>query len=311
MYDWNDLRIFLAVARSGSALAAARELNLNQTTVTRRMDELEHALGAPLFLRGARGSAITPQGQALLCRAEAVESAALTLDGEATRLRRNFSGEIRITAPEVIMSTFIGPLTLRFRVLHPDIRFDYLSAEHRLDLTKGDADIAFRAGDVLEGDTLIQQALPPILWTLYCSANYEGRHGKPVGLAALEGHHILSYSGQMANLALLKTFMSHVRPVDLAGTSNSVANMAGMVRAGVGVSVLPCIVGDMYKDLSRCFPPPVDFGTPWWIVTAPEAHELPSVREFIAFAAQSLRRLRGAISGQLDQDAARNLIETL
>ncbi len=311
MYDWNDLRIFLAVARSGSALAAARELSLNQTTVTRRMDELEHALGAPLFLRGARGSAITPQGQALLCRAEAVESAALALDGAASRLRRNFSGAIRITAPEAIMSAFIGPLTLRFRVLHPDIRFDYLSAEHRLDLTKGAADIAFRAGDVLEGDTLIQQALPPIFWTLYCSANYEGRHGKPVGVEALEGHRILSYSGQMANFALLKTFMSHVRPADLAGTSNSVPNMAGMVRAGVGIGVLPCIVGDMSKDLSRCFPPPVDFGAPWWIVTSPEAHELPRVREFIAFAAQNLRRLRGAFSGQLDQDAARKLIETL
>ena len=311
MYDWNDLRIFLAVARSGSALAAARELSLNQTTVTRRIDELEHALGAPLFLRGARGSAITPQGQALLFRAEAVESAAQALDGEASRLRRNFPGEIRVTAPEAIMSTFIGPLTLRFRLLHPDIRFDYLSAENRLDLTKKAADIAFRAGDGLDGDSLIQQALPPLFWTLYCSANYEGWHGKPVGLAALEGHRILSYSGPIAHFALMKTFMNHVRPADLAGTSNSVPNMAGMIRAGVGIGVLPCIVGDMNKDLSRCFPPPVDFGARWWIVTTPEAHELPSVSEFIAFAAQNLRRMRGALSGQLDQDAARKLIETL
>ena len=311
MYDWNDLRIFLAVARGGSAMAAARELSLNQTTVTRRLDELEHALGAPLFLRGARGSAITPQGQALLCWAEAVESAAQALDGEASRLRRNFSGNIRITAPEAIMSAFIGPLTLHFRAQHPDIRFDYLSAEHRLDLTKGDADIAFRAGDGLDGDTLIQQVLPPLFWTLYCSANYAGRHGKPVGVAALEGHRILSYSGPIANFALMKTFMSQVRQADLAGTSNSVPNMAGMVRAGVGIGLLPCIVGDMNKDLSRCFPPPVDFGAQWWIVTTPEAHKLPSVREFIVFAAHNLRRMRGAFSGQLDQDAARKLIETL
>ena len=67
----------------------------------------------------------------------------------------------------------------------------------------------------------------------------------------------------------------------------------------------------MNKDLSRCFAPPANFWTPWWIVTSPEAHELPSVREFIAFAAQNLRRMRGALSGQLDQDAVRKLIETL
>jgi DNA-binding transcriptional LysR family regulator len=85
MYDWNDLRIFLAIARSGSALAAGRELNLNQTTVTRRIDALEHALGAGLFVRGARGSGLTEQGRALMPHAEAVERAALELDHMAGR----------------------------------------------------------------------------------------------------------------------------------------------------------------------------------------------------------------------------------
>jgi len=77
MYEWSDLRIFLAVAREGSTLAASRLLNLNQTTVSRRIEALEHALGLALFTRTTRGFAPTPQGHALMTRIEAVEIAAL------------------------------------------------------------------------------------------------------------------------------------------------------------------------------------------------------------------------------------------
>jgi DNA-binding transcriptional LysR family regulator len=311
MYDWNDLRIFLAVARSGSALAAARELNLNQTTVTRRMDALEHALGTHLFLRGARGSALTEHGQALVPRAEAVEAAALMVDGEASRLRRDLSGEIRVTAPEAIMMLFVGPLTLRFRESHPGVRFDYISAEHRLDIAKGDADIAFRAGGVLEGDTLVCQALPDIAWTAYAAEGLARRRGVPCGWGEMTGYPIVGYAGSITTMQHLRQFHSKVRPEDLVGSSNNVPNMTGMIRAGVGFGILPCIVGDMQRDLVRCFPPPEGLSTPWWLVASREANELKRVREFMSFAADQLRRMRGALSGELDQAAARARLEGL
>lgn len=311
MFDWNDLRIFLAIARSGSALSAARELGLNQTTVTRRIDVLEHALGTSLFVRGARGSQLTEHGQALLPRAEAVEAAALRVDNEASRLRRDLSGEIRVTAPEAIMQLFVGPLTLRFRELHPEVRFDYISAEHRLDIAKGEADIAFRAGGVLEGDTLVCQALPDIAWTAYGSESFARRRGLPTAVTALAGFPTVGYAGSITTMQHLKAFMCHVRPEDLAGSSNNVPNMTGMIRAGVGIGVLPCMVGDMQPDLLRCFPSPAGLSTPWWIVSSREASELRRVREFMSFAADQVRQLRGALSGSLDQATARAMLETL
>ena len=193
MFDWNDLRIFLAVARNGSALAAAQKLNLNQTTVSRRIDALEHALGICLFLRDTRGSTLTPQGSHLLLHAEAVESAARAFDGEAGRLRRDLSGEICVTAPEVIMAQFIGPLTQNFRTLHPEIRFAYLSAEHHLDLAKGEADVAFRAGSEIVGDTLVRVALPDVIWSAYCSERYRDKSGMPDRVADLRQHSIVTY----------------------------------------------------------------------------------------------------------------------
>ena len=309
MFDWNDLRIFLAIARHGSALAAARELNLNQTTVTRRIDALEHALGTSLFVRGARGSELTEQGEAIRPHAEAVERAALGVDGEAGRLQRDTGGAIRVTAPEAIMMALVGPLTQRIRERNPGVRFDYVSAEHRLDLSKGDADVAFRAGGVLEGDTLVCQALPDIYWTVYCSVAYANRRGKPFDMAALAGHPIVAYAGSIASMEHLKYFMCLVKPQDVAGTSNNVPNMAGMIRAGVGIGILPCMVGDIQRDLIRCFPPPGNLMTPWWIVASREANELRRVRDFMSYAADEARRLRGALNGSMEQDAARAMLE--
>lgn len=308
MYDWNDLRVFLAIARSGSALSAARDLGLNQTTVTRRIDALEHALGASLFVRGARGSDLTEQGQAMMPHAEAVERAALTLNGEADRLRRDHGGEIRITAPEAIMATIVGPLTQHYRRLHPDVRFDYLSAEQRLDLAKGEADVAFRAGGVLEGDTLIGVALPDIFWTAYCSKGYAARHPLPKGLDDMAGHKVIGFAGPIAGMPHLRAFLAAVPDADRVGNSNNVPNMTGLVRAGLGIGLLPCFVGDMQPDLLRCYDPPDGMMTPWWIVVAPEAWVLPRVRNFVGEAADILRRLRPALCGEVDQAQARAML---
>jgi DNA-binding transcriptional LysR family regulator len=109
----------------------------------------------------------------------------------------------------------------------------------------------------------------------------------------------------------LRHFVGLVQPCDVAATSNNVPNMAGMIRAGVGIGILPCMVGDIQRDLIRCFPPPKNVMTPWWIVASREANELRRVRDFMSFAADEVRHLRGALNGTLDQDAARAILETV
>lgn len=311
MYDWNDIRIYLAIARTGSALAAARALRLNQTTVTRRIDALEHALGAALFTRGARGSDMTELGLALRPHAEVMEHAALALEGEAGRLHRDQGGEIRVTGPEAIMAVVVGKLTSRFRCLHPGVRFDYVSAEHRLDLSLGEADVAFRAGGVLEGDTLVCQALPDIAWAVYGAASYASRRGLPQDIAGLRDHAIIAYAGPITQMPHLQAFKPLIQGCDLVGSSNNVPTMTGMIRAGLGLGLLPCLVGDMQADLVRCFVPPETLWTPWWIVASREANNLQRVRDFMAFSADHLRPLRAALSGRLDQGASRAMLESL
>ena len=290
MYEWSDLRIFLAVAREGSTLAASRLLSMNQTTVSRRIEALEHALGLGLFNRTTRGFALTPQGQALLHSIQAVEVAALNVEVEATRLTRDLSGSIRVTAPEAMMTHLISPIILAYRTLHPEVRFENLSAEHRISLEKGEADIAFRATEALSGDTLISMRLPNIKWGVYCSEDYVQRNGKPPSMHDLKDHAIVAYSGLVAMLHFSILFMSFVRGEQVATTSNSVPNMAGAVRAGLGVGLLPMLVGLATPGLALCFPPPIETDSPWWLVASPEAYQQPRVRSFMTFAAEQIRQ---------------------
>jgi DNA-binding transcriptional LysR family regulator len=214
-----------------------------------------------------------------------------------------------VTAPEAIMAIFIGPLTLRYRRLHPDVRFDYLSAEQRLDMIKGEADVAFRAGGVLEGDSLIGTALPDIFWTAYCATSFAAHQALPAGLDSMAGHPCIGFAGPIAQMPHIKAFTQVLQGCDVVGTSNSVPNMAGMIRAGLGIGLLPCIVGDLQPDLQRCFAPPAKMTTPWWVLVAPEAWALPRVRSFVAYAAEALRRLRPVLAGEYDQATSKAMLQ--
>lgn len=298
MYEWSDLRIFLAVAREGSTLAASRALGINQTTVSRRIDALERALGLTLVTRDTRGSALTPQGISLRAKAEVAEAAALDLETEATRLTRDLTGVIRVTAPEAIMTHVVSPLMVEYRRHHPEVRFENLSSEIRLNLEKGEADIAFRASAVLTGDTLISQRLPDNCFSAYCSESYAAAHGIPATPQDLRHHSIVAYGKNLAMLSFSIYFMSFVSGNQVVATCNTIPNMAGMLRSGMGVGAMHCLDADHTPGLVRCFPPPREMDSPWWIVMPPDAYQQPRVRSFAAFAADRIRHGKFGLRGQ-------------
>ncbi len=297
MYEWSDLRLFLAVAREGSTLAASHALNVNQTTVSRRISALEHALGVTLFDRDTRGYALTPQGTALQCRAETVEVAAFDLETEAARLTRDLTGGIRVTAPEAIMTHVVSPAITAYHAIHPEVRFEYLSAETRLNLERGEADIAFRAGDKISGDTLVHQRLPDICWSAYCSETYIEANGAPVSPTDMAQHSIVAYGGLIAMQPFSIWFMTFVRGEQIVATCNAIPNMGGALRSGLGVGLLPCLHGDATPGLVRCYPPPPELDSPWWLVAPHEAYLQPHIRSFMAFAAAEIRRERRGMRG--------------
>ena len=155
MLEWSDVRFFLALAREGSALAAAKKLNTNQTTVSRRIERLENSLHIKLFEISSRGYTLTRSGQELLPLATQMEKSANAIENRADRMLRHMSGTIRFSGLVTTMRLFGLPVVDRFRALHPDVQFDIarcgqeVEPDRRRDLGIAGCDVdvalAFRA----------------------------------------------------------------------------------------------------------------------------------------------------------------------
>jgi DNA-binding transcriptional LysR family regulator len=146
MFDWSDLRHFLAVYRSGSLAKASKQLRVDQTTVGRRVAHLEQGLGAKLFDRVPEGLRLTEAGRDVLCIAERLEAEALVLDRLVRGRDVNPEGVVRVTTSEALGSRFLGPRLAGIRAKYPGVRLDVITDVRNFNLSRREADIAIRMG---------------------------------------------------------------------------------------------------------------------------------------------------------------------
>lgn len=290
MFDWNDLRYLLAVADSGSTLAAARNLRVSQTTVARRIAALEQALGTVLFERRAAGYALTPTGEALLGHARAVAVAATGFDEAAAAQARDVSGTVRLTTEEIFAHTMLGPMLRELHELYPDIRIELDTARQLRDLGAGEADIALRSTKSPQPAGVVGRRLCIDDWTLYCSRDYAARHGVPRTVEELKGHALVGGGG--GNLWRAYEAWIHELGLDdqVAMHHGSSTGLLSAVRSGFGIAVLPSIVADDEPDLIRCLPPRRAHGRVMWLLTHERVRHAPRVRAVIDFLYQRLKQ---------------------
>ena len=298
MFAWDDIRLFLAVARLGSTRAAGTELGLNQTTVARRMEALEHHLGLRLFERTTRGFALTDQGRALRDEAAAMAEAAEGLCRRAEALGRSLKGTIRVTAPEAVFTHLVAPIVAEFRRDHPEVLVEWDSSERFLDLAGGEADLAFRATNAPGDERLHGLKLSEVAWSAYCSRDYAAAHGRPAHMGEVRRHPVVAFTGPIAQRPGDRWFMAQADPARIGGASNTVTNVASILRAGVGVGCLPCFHGDRDPALLRCFPPPPEMTTALWLLTTPDRARVPRIEAFVRLAATRFRTLRPKLRGE-------------
>jgi len=290
MMDWNDLRYFIAVAREGSTLAAARTLKTSQTTVARRVAALEQALGIPLFEKRQAGYALTPAGEELLGTAQKVESAAGAFAEAASAHNRDLTGTVRITSEEIYALSLISPLLRDLHEAHPEILVDLDTSSSLRDLGAGEADIALRSSANEQPSGLVGRRLCIDDWTLYCSRDYAERHGRPTSVRELRKHAIVGGGGAK----LWQHFQAWLKDLGLedrvAMHHASSNGLLTAIRSGFGVSVLPCVVGDADPDLVRCLPPKAGHGRTLWLFTHERVRHEPRIRAVIDFLYERLQR---------------------
>src|SRR5690606_35396530 len=183
-----------------SALGAARELGVNQTTLTRRVAALESAIGGALFERHRQGFRPTELGRQVTVTAEAMEAQVLHLTSEIAACRRVVAGVVRFTCPETIANHLLAPWLGDFRQHYPDVQIEVINADAMLDLGKGEADVAMRVGAPPSGTGIVARRLRACLWTAYCSRSYARENGMPTTAGELVAHTPIGLDGAQGRL---------------------------------------------------------------------------------------------------------------
>jgi DNA-binding transcriptional LysR family regulator len=294
MFDWNDLKHFLAVARHGSTIAAGKALGLSQSTVHRRLTELETRIGRALVTRHTTGYRLTEFGQELKPYAEHVEAAIKELEQHVADTSRDRSGVIRVTCPEPIVPRMTA-LIDRFHERHPKLRVEFVMSDRYLDLLKGEADVAFRSGDT--DDELVGRKLADSIWAIYASQGYIARHGKPERVEDLSGHPLVSLDESMSGHRVVKWLKQAVPDAKIVARNNSMLGLVYAVKSGVGIGPLPTAIADAEPDLVRVLGPIPELARSWRLLTHPDLRRTPRIAAFFDFVVEERDALKSILTG--------------
>lgn len=296
MFDWNDLKYFLAVARHKSTIAAGKALGLSQSTVHRRLNELESRIGRKLVARQPTGYRLTEFGEALRPYAERVETAIANLEARATDTTRDLTGVIRVTCPEPIVyrmkkSTFID----RFHTRYPKLNVEFVTSDRYLDLSKGEVDVAFRSGDT--EDELVGRKIADSFWAVYASKAYIEQHGKPERIEDLAQHPLVGFDDTLQNHRSA-VWLREVAPnAKMSARNNSVLGLVYSVKSGIGIGPLPTALGDAEPDLTMVLGPIPALARSWRLLTHPDLRRTPRIAAFFDFVIEEREALKSILTG--------------
>jgi DNA-binding transcriptional LysR family regulator len=243
--DWNDLRDFLAAARSGTLAGAGRALGVKHSTVGRRLTALERALGAVVVIRGEHGLQLTALGEKMVPYAEAIERSAAELQGCAG----GHTTRVRIAVPTGMVKLF-APHLAELRRKHPELSLEFLSGSQPMDLHKSEAEIAVRLGPIAD-DTLVVRKIGELGWSLYASPAYLTRHPEPLDPRDLAGHDVLGFDERLTGAPGAKWLADHGAGANIVLVNREMADVAAAAVAGLGLAVLPCIIADSEPGVRR------------------------------------------------------------
>ena len=273
--NWSDVRIFLAVVRHGSTLAASRKLGIAQPTVARRIDALEAAIGLTLFERETRGFKPTSAALDLVKSAEALEQAAAVFLDRACTMSQ--TRPIRITAPG-LFSDKANDIFSDFIAKNPGVNFEFVPSLKVLDLTKGEADIAIRITRDVPDKSLICRTISIARWALFAGQPYADKHGLPSSLNDLSGHRFVTFQNEDVPDYQHKWLLEKVLPDQILMSFLEPGLMQAAVRAGHGLGLLNLSLAEADSGLICCSDPVEELTRANLMLISPEAYRRPEVR---------------------------------
>ncbi len=301
-FDWDNLRVFLAVARARSALEASSALGLNQSTISRRLHRLEEDIGSKLFHRSSQGHYLTSAGHRLLEYVEQLESTLAAVESEVFGDDMALTGEIRLGTTEGFGSFFVAPHLAHFCTRHPAITVDLLPMPRHVNLSKREADASITI-DRPTTDSFVTSKLAEYRLLPYATAAYLQQHPAIERVSDLASHRWVDYvddqlfaDQQVSLRQWLPAARSFLR-------STSVIAQMQAVRSGLGIAVLPCFMASAQKDLLPILPGEVDLTRSFWLVAPAERRELARIKALWDYLRQVVELNRDFLMGRCSEIA--------
>jgi DNA-binding transcriptional LysR family regulator len=292
MLPWDDLRFVLSIARSGNLRTAAAALGVNHSTMFRRLNAAETALGAKLFERLASGYRPTDAGLRLIEAAERIEAETLALDRDLTGQDTRLTGTLRVTASETLAFGMLTAEIARFRERHPGIVVELMVDNRVLDLSRREADIALRATRPAQGD-LFGRKLADVRWCFYGAA---GANGLPKTRRDLARSPIIRWGEATQPTKAAAWLAKHLADAPVGYRTGSLVNQFMAAKAGLGLALLPCYLGDADAGLVRVLSHLSDLTTELWLVTHRSLKDTARIRAFMEVVGDGLKRRMADIS---------------
>jgi DNA-binding transcriptional LysR family regulator len=292
LFDWNDLRYFLAVAQAGSTIAAAKVLGTSQSTVHRRLGELEARIGRPLVARHQTGYRLTEFGEHLLPYAERAQEAMISFARQSLAYDKDLKGSIRVTCTSTVADRLLkSPVIEAFHARYPGLRVELVITDRILDLSKGEADIAIRLGQPRDA-SLIGRKIAKVPRAIYASRSYVERHGRPERPEDIAHHCVVAYDGNIANNAAAQWLRAVAPQATIGARSDNFPGLVLALKSGAGLAPLPVHVGNYERELVRLMDTSPELATHFWLLMHRDMRRTPRVRAFFDFVIAEIKAFR-------------------
>ena len=286
--DWDQLKYFLYIAKSGSLSRAAKALKVNHSTVSRRLSSLEKDLRVRLFDKTVSGIRLTSAGENLLQHAlemeKQVNAARQIIEGQEEVL----CGKIRVSTEDTFGYHILPELLEKFRRSYPHIVIDLNIDSGFANLTHREADVAVTARRK-PPEHLIGRNLGTIRMTLCATRRYLQRYGTPSSPKDLDGHRLLSPNDALGHLKVTRWIHKNVREDQIIFTSDKMLALYTMVKRGAGLAALPHYLVERDKDVVGLFDLPETCGSEAWVLTHPDLRDTVIIKTFLKYIGDHLR----------------------
>ena len=289
--DWDNFRYFLALARAGSIRRASAVLGVNHSTVLRRVNSFEEKLGVHLFERETTGYRLTLHGEELIRTAEEMEEAALAMDRKRFASTTELSGELRVTLPQPLAVSFMAPIIAGFCQAYPHIELSVNTSSRVLNLNRREADVALRITSS-PAEHLVGRKLISYKKSVYASVDYLAQRdcNNPNELQWIGWGDSEPLPPWVAESDFSQSKISH--------SVNTVEVQLAMAKAGLGMTMLPCFIGDLEPTLRRVPPGRILQSHDIWLLTHSEIRTTARVRAFMQWVVKEIESCKKLLLGQ-------------